>query len=289
MVVDSKTKGGKVLVFKGPLQAQDKTIQIEIPKEEEDRNALDLLRHLKGVKKALVFSTHLDDAVLSTGSLIAHLITHNFDVSILSAFTEGSNLDAPLPKKLIRQSGFSNTKEYFQTRKTEDREAISLLGKIQIHHFGLTDAAWRYTNSGEPIYPLTTLGVERSIYDTTFLELTRRLEEFKQSTSNTVVFGPIGWGRHVDHVLVRDAVAHVFPDAIFYADFPYTQKSHGEDEFVKKHQRSPIVWKANNYSLKAKAVAVYKTQIVSMFGENGYMRLDHETFYVKRRVTKDKS
>ena len=283
MLADSKTKERKVFVFKGALQTPDKTIQIEIPKEEENRSVLNLLRYLKEIKKAFVFSTHLDDAVLSAGSLIAHLTTSKVDVAIITAFTEGSNLDTPLTQKLIRQGGFANTTEYFRTRKIEDREAIFLLGNIQIKHLGFIDAAWRHTNTGQPLYPLTTIGIERHTHDATFSQLIEKLKEFKQPARNTVVFGRIGWGRHIDHVLVRDAVVHVFPDAIFYADFPYVEKYDAEDEFVKKHQRHPIIWKAHNYSLKAKAVAMYRTQIVSMFGEKGYMRLDHETFYVKKR------
>lgn len=280
MLADSKTKGGKVFVFKGALQAPDKTIQIEIPKKEEDRNALNLLRYLKGIKKAFVFSTHLDDAVLSAGSLIAHLITSKVDVAIITAFTEGSTVDTPLTQKLIRQGGFASTTEYFRTRKIEDKEAIFLLGNIQIKHLGFIDAAWRHTNIGQPLYPSTTIAIERHTHDIAFSQLIKKLEEFKQPARNTVAFGPMGWGRHIDHILVRDAVVHVFPDAIFYADFPYTEKYDAEDEFVKKHHRRPIIWKAHNYLLKAKAVAVYRTQIVSMFGEKRYMRLDHETFYV---------
>lgn len=224
-------------------------------------------------KDIIVFSSHFDDGVLSMGSFLAFLSSLNKHISVVNVFTKGSDLNSDFTDKLIRQGACNNAEEYFLSRREEDRKAFKTLGIDLITYMGFTDAAWR------GLYEKTVIGVKRHPKDEHLLrEITEAIRTIIKY-DDAVIFAPLGWGEHVDHVLVRDACSEVFKNAIFYADFPYLQKYKFEDMFIKKRKLYPVVWKGAYYDKKAQAILDYKSQNISLFMGKP-MKLEYETLYI---------
>ena len=100
-------------------------------------------------------SPHLDDAVLSAGSLIHHL-SRITNVAVATVFTE---VDPKVrTAKWSRKCGFESPEIFVETRKQEDIEALTYLGVDvnNIHHLGYIDAECRTdkddTNTMQDVY-----------------------------------------------------------------------------------------------------------------------------------------
>lgn len=236
------------------------------------------LKKIDSISEAVFFSSHLDDAVLSTGSLIEHLSNKNVPIHVISVFTEGTSLETQLTKKLLLQAGFGSSKEYFYERRKEDKKALSVLGSAKATHLGYIDGAWRTTKPGDPLYPVTSWGIYNKYDNALTSQLAVHFPSLIDSPETTMVFTPLAIGQHTDHVIVRNACVTAFPKMIFYADFPYSQTFMGEDTFVKKHKLVPVEWTDGTYAKKAKAILEYKTQYKSLFGGSA-MTLPYETYY----------
>lgn len=80
------------------------------------------------MKKALVISPHLDDAILSAGQFIVG----RGDVDVLTVFA-----GVPMKKGLLtpydKGCGFKNSKDAMVVRRQEDKEACAVLGANPIH------------------------------------------------------------------------------------------------------------------------------------------------------------
>lgn len=227
----------------------------------------------------IIFSPHLDDAVLSMGSLMVYLVKRKIDIDVISVFTAGSKISSDLTKKLLNLSGFNNAEDYFKERIKEDVDAILSLGNIKIQNLGFVDGAWREGELGKPLYPHTTLLEIMSRDEDLKKEILKVLQKVKIS-SKTLIFAPLARGKHVDHQLVRDICLEIFPNIIFYEDFPYSDNYPNEEEFISKNDLTAIKGLDNYYKEKELAILKYKTQQMSLF--NGRkIEFPLETFYLK--------
>lgn len=223
-------------------------------------------------ERAVIFSPHLDDAVLSMGEFIHYMHSNGTEVQVVSVFTEGSDLHSQLTEKLLRQANFSTASEYFAERKAEDTRALQILGISKVINLDYTDAAWRKLGS-EPLYPSTTLNVLHESDKELIKELATKFKELGQ---NSVVFAPLARGRHVDHVLVRDACVGLSP--LYYSDFPYSDRFANEDEFIASHHLHVLQWRGGDKKQKEAAIRAYSTQMPALFPDNSIV-LPQETYY----------
>lgn len=74
-----------------------------------------------------VVSPHLDDAVLSVGSTMAHLTARGVSVDVVTVFGGDPSADRD-PGDSNRRAGFETTGEAARRRRSEDDEACALLG-----------------------------------------------------------------------------------------------------------------------------------------------------------------
>lgn len=247
----------------------------------EEKKQRDLfLKEILNKKRIIFFSTHLDDAILSCGSLISYLIKEKKDISVISIFTNGSDLISPFTNRLLAQGGHTTAEEYFAARRKEDKKALTYLGVKNIHHLNFTDAAWRKNNDNTSLYPTRVVGTPPDPEDQlTSDAIKKKVIDLTLGDSNdTAIFAPLGRGKHIDHVIVRECLEALFPHALFYVDFPYLQMHENEISFIQDKHLSLFIWKEGFYEQKAKAILMYKTQNISLFkGEP--MRLEYELFY----------
>ncbi len=257
------------------------TLEIRVPEIKNHKTSDTLKEVLSKAQKAVIFSPHFDDAVLSMGSTLSFLLASGIEVEVVTIFTKGSKSSSPLTQKLLHQAGIHDSAKYFEARRQENETAITSLGAIHIRNLSFIDAAWRATNAGKMIYPETTLG-EISMSDESLREeLSQNLKKIDIS-KNTLVFAPVAQGKHVDHQLTRDACLNL-PQSIFYQDFPYSSTYGNEKDFITKHALVGIEWQEDYYEKKALSIFAYTTQLKSLFPKNSLI-LPLEHLYVRSGV-----
>jgi LmbE family N-acetylglucosaminyl deacetylase len=242
----------------------------------------------------LVLSAHLDDAVLSCGALLAHLPDAT-PVTVATVFTEA----APPPhtvaaRSFLRQCGAPDAATLFAERRAEDRAVLDELG-VAHAHLGVSDALFR---ARAPLpgskrigalvpelahrYPTYRYDIARgrvSRGDRRLVaDLGRRVDDLLVSTGATLLFCPVGIGRHVDHLIVR-ALGARHPDrVVYYADFPYVTTSPVDTAFLAAHRLAPWDWDAG-VPAKARLIRGYRTQADALFPD-GRIPVVPETYYV---------
>lgn len=232
---------------------------------------------VKRKKSALVISPHLDDAVLSMGSLLSFLSEKKFSISVVTVFTQGSDLTSEFINTLVRKGGYGTAHEYFEARRVEDKKALALFGVENVIHLNFVDAAWRMNDNAQSLYKNTVIGVERDEKDQELISSIQDALKNLSIDSDTLVFAPIGRGKHVDHILVRDSATKVFSRPVYYTDFPYSMKHNDDESFQKAQDLSSIVWTDGFYEKKVEAIMCYVTQLESLCGGKS-LQLQHETY-----------
>ena len=161
----------------------------------------------------VVFSPHLDDAVLSLGALVADTVRAGDPVEVWTAFTRAPAM-ATVPRQLRPFADYA-------ARTTEDDRALTLLG-ARSRRLGLMERVWR-TPPARGLRAAFRTPSER----TGFQEVDR-LEELAAEAlarPGVRVLAPLGIGHHVDHVEVGLAVLaaalrqHATDRVGFYEDF----------------------------------------------------------------------
>jgi LmbE family N-acetylglucosaminyl deacetylase len=161
----------------------------------------------------VVFSPHLDDAVLSLGALIAARVRAGEPVEVWTAFTR-----APSPGTVSR--GLRRFADY-DARIAEDDRALDLLGAGR-RRLDLPERVWR-TPPARGLRAAFRTPADRAGFQQ--LERLDELAGEALARPGVLVLAPLGVGHHVDHVEVAVAVltAALRLDATdrvgFYEDF----------------------------------------------------------------------
>jgi LmbE family N-acetylglucosaminyl deacetylase len=83
-------------------------------------------------RRVAIVSPHLDDAVLSLGAAIARAVHAGAAVSVVTVFAGDPSSTAP-PDGWARRCGFATAGAAYGARRSEDREALALLGASAEH------------------------------------------------------------------------------------------------------------------------------------------------------------
>ncbi len=234
-------------------------------------------------KKIYFISPHLDDAVLSAGSFISKLIASGSKVTVVTIFTKGSK--KPYSAEAIahlKNSGFTDTEKLFRARIAEDKKALGYLG-ANYKHFNFVDAAFRKDADGHFIYTKNEQFSGRmSEKDFGLLNLVKKEILKLLKTKNTYVFGPMGIGGHVDHIIVRKAVEDIPNKKIFWEDFPYNLDLHNKLTLLTRMRRYKKIISLDTaiHFAKNEAIRKYKSQLKGLFPD-GQLKNLPENYYVK--------
>ena len=188
---------------------------------------------------ALFVSPHLDDAVLSCAALMRAMVAHA-PVTVVTLFSAA----APRPhtraaRTFLRQcapglGGATASSTLFRERCREDIAVLDGLGAHWVH-LGHPDALFRRRRDPSGLlgragkllpeldhrYPTFRFDIALGRVSRGDRELRETLTaEVADLARGSVVFAPLGVGRHVDHLLARAVGEHL--GAVLYADFPYT-------------------------------------------------------------------
>jgi LmbE family N-acetylglucosaminyl deacetylase len=173
--------------------------------------------------RLVVLSPHLDDAVLSTGGLIARAVAAGRVVEVWTAFTSGPPPDT-LPRGLRPFADYA-------TRLREDDEALDLLG-ARARRLALPERIWRTPPpTGGLARMLPAAGLRTAFRTPGDLAGFAQLENLAALLAEPLadpdaeLLAPLGIGHHVDHVEVLLAAvtaagrADAWSRVGFYEDF----------------------------------------------------------------------
>lgn len=259
----------------------------------------------------LVLSPHLDDAVLSCAGLLSTLAPW-VRVRVVTFFTQAAA--GPLTRaarSFLRQAGWSDDPEaFYRQRRWEDREAVGRLGAAWTH-VGLVDALFRSRPGWTPgglgdrfagpvrrMLPELTYRYPSYRYDIARgrvsradhglrRDLTARVALLLDELHPLAVLAPLGVGRHVDHLLVRDAAVAALagaaaavpapaggpapapapvpvPVPVFYAELPYALRQRPDPEFVAINRLRRAEY-PHGAQQRAALVGLYRTQAGALF------------------------
>ena len=237
----------------------------------------------------LFLSAHLDDGVLSCGSLMT-LLAGRCPITVATLFTEGD--DPPYTfaaRNFVRQCGAAGIPSLFADRQAEDRAVLDRLGARSLH-LGGVDALFRKRTrlAGTPLARLPEL-VHR--YPTYRFDIAQGrvsrgdrdvVEPLAQALAGpaaeaAVIFCPVGVGKHVDHLLTR-RIGERWPEKIVYfSDFPYDFRGGGPDPAFSA-RRDLTRWTVDPEPAKLDLVRGYATQVDALF-DGGVIPERPELYY----------
>lgn len=226
------------------------------------------------LKKNLIFlSPHLDDFALSCADFALSKIQSDHSVQVVTIFTNFQSNNLPQYSQQYVENCHSETIQEFKSkRKSEDRQAMRILGISKYKHLDFTDGGFRLFENN-PIYPSKKdlfsgkIAKEDSELIT---KLNKKLLHF--ISPNSHYFCPFGIGNHADHLIVRKVAESIVPPPhlFYYLDFPYTlllknwNFSLVQDVFLKK--KGKLLFRQS--LLKRACLSAYSSQIPLLFGTN---------------------
>ncbi len=245
----------------------------------------DILRLSKTYDKFIFLSPHLDDAILSCGQLIIELLKKNADITVVTIFTKAKpNTVSPQGKQFLKQCGYKTSGKLFRDFNLEDKRVLGYL-KAKCIHLGFTDAAWRTTGVGDPIYQNSDIQFSGSV-SVCDKKLIKDVSQEIKSIINklrgkTLVFAPLSVGGHVDHVITKKALEKINIPTIYWKDYPYCLDKNLIKQYFLKNKNEIIYLKLNvlNHRSKNRLIMFYKSQQKSLF-PTGRIKYSPETYYL---------
>lgn len=224
-------------------------------------------------------SPHLDDAAFSVGGLLAARARAGDRVTILTCFT--GNVTSPTGFALACQldKGLAPEVDYMALRRAEDRAACAVIG-AQAVHLPLLEAPHRGYASAPELF------ASRRADDTMLAPLAEALAAALDDLSPDRLLGPLAVGNHVDHWLVRDALAVIGRPVLLWEDWPYlTRASTRPAEVVRHRHRLDAADRADRIAM----CAAYTSQLGFQFGSVAAMTaaidaIDSEVLHASDRA-----
>src|SRR3989344_2696879 len=236
-------------------------------------------------------SPHMDDAILSCGALITNL-NKKTEIKIINVFTTVSEkLETKFARKFVAACGYKDSQKLFKDRKREEKKLFNKLG-LKSTYLDFIDAAWRKKPESTSVKIASIInpefihiyskevavfsGIVSRIDKDTMIRVERKLLKLVGKIK-AVIFCPIGRGRHVDHIIIREICRKNFKNVVYWSDFPYSINSQVDIDFIKKNSLSSFSWD-KNLENKEKLIREYKTQFNSLF-PSGIILLIDEVYY----------
>ncbi|HTP07825.1 MAG TPA: PIG-L family deacetylase [Anaerolineae bacterium] len=174
--------------------------------------------------RQIFLSPHPDDAVLSCGGWIYQLAQNGERPIVITIFGD----DAPVD--VLRSDFARSLQERWQMgddapahRRDEDRAACDRLGCYLIH-LPFADAVYRVDESGRALYA-SEEAIFSELHETAIVDrVVEALHARVERVLNARLVIPLTAGKHIDHVITRQAAERLNMDSIYYEDYPYAEQ-----------------------------------------------------------------
>lgn len=200
----------------------------------------------------LFVSPHLDDAVFSAGALIADL-ARDYDVVIATVFTRSVTDPTGFALACQTDKRIPASVDYMALRRAEDARAAAELGARALW-LDLPEAPHRSYDCAAALFGPRHECDDLAPVVAAIAPLVRQAD---------MVFGPLGHGRHVDHLLVRDAL-DALSRSVLWLDLPYALRTPRAPDAAPPLRPRPA--KPAALAAKLAACAAYQSQLDFQFG-----------------------
>ena len=207
--------------------------------------------------RLLAISPHLDDAAFSAGGLLAARAAAGWVVTVATCFT--GNVARPTGFALACQldKGLPADIDYMALRRAEDEAACCELGATPVH-LPFLEAPHRGYDSAPALF------AGRREDDDVLDHLAPALAALIEAEQPDLVLGPLCLGDHVDHHVVRDALARAAGgrEVLLWEDWPYADRK-------RPVATAPALIEKLTPDTRARriaACAAYTTQLGYQFG-----------------------
>jgi LmbE family N-acetylglucosaminyl deacetylase len=216
----------------------------------------------------LILSPHYDDAAYSCGGTIYQLSQQGIDVTMLTVMAGQPSFplpDTPIVKMLHERWELND--EVVELRHQEDAAAAKILG-AKTRYLDIPDCIYRL-HEGQSLYP--TLD---SLWGAVHPQDPAHAVLAQQNLGDvSLIYAPLGVGRHIDHQLVRDWALKLQASGYelrFYQDYPYLRKREDIDAALShfgEMQAYETILSEAAMQAKIASMAAYASQITT-FWEN---------------------
>jgi len=249
---------------------------------------------IKEEKHCYFVSPHFDDAALSAGALISFL-ADKVPVTVINVFTKGDKGPYTLDSKLyLSRCKYKDANRLLSERRKEDKAVFKELG-VEVINLDFIEALWR-KKEGEneilrllgklvpelmhlyPTYKFHMGSDKISHHDASLkIEIKNKLVDLIK-TKDSIIFCPVGIGKHVDHFIVRDVCSDTFNSVIYWSDFNYSLLISGGTKFITNKKLILDYFDKELY-LKKMLIKGYKSQIYSIF-PHGMIHIFPDFYYL---------
>lgn len=233
------------------------------------------------MKKVLILSPHLDDAVLSCGDLISKYVKEGYLVDVLTIFSGSEDKEnLSTAAKQFHSNCFLDHNAML-IRKEEDKKAHDFLGCNSLYLDKL-ECLYRRDNLGY-LYPDLN-----NIYH---LEYNREKENIKCLSNELqdiaknydIVYAPLGLGKHADHLMVNEAMKLIDGnyELYFYEEVAYVcyyYRSNKFSDWGKGMKNKLIEISDDEYDKKISAILLYRSQLRILWENRIQFESEMESF-----------
>jgi LmbE family N-acetylglucosaminyl deacetylase len=229
--------------------------------------------------RQIYFQPHFDDAVLSCGGSIGLQTATGNRVLVVTVFggIPAAGMRAnPFVGQTLQNMGLStDPAEAVRQRRAEDQAAVESLG-ADVLRLDYLDAIFR----GDPAYYQGDDALFGGVNPADLSldeELAKVFLSIHERAPLAALYAPLGVGHHVDHQLccsAADRLAQRKLNVKFYEDFPYVTNS---GALAARQRELNITMEAEMVEIsgtarqKSEAVALYRSQVPSLFGSEDKM------------------
>ena len=192
-------------------------------------------------------------------------------VTILTICADTPAYDDLPPFALVQHRQWGNPRDPIATRRAEDAEAARRLG-VQAAYLDVPDCIYRRDAQGRLIIfsNRTLFGRGYAPEVDLIKKIAQQIRAHASRKRATQIVAPLATGRHVDHLVIRDAARLLLAQGYrvsWYEDFPYAAQ-HGS---VTRARRvfGAVAWQSAitpiDVAAKIHAIMAYTSQLKSTF------------------------
>ena len=207
--------------------------------------------------KLLAVSPHLDDAAFSAGGTLALRARDGWKVTIATCFTGNVARSGGFALACQLDKGLAPDIDYMALRRAEDEAACAALG-ARARYLPFLEAPHRGYESAPALF------AGRRADDDMVGRLAPALAALIGEVAPDLILGPLCLGDHVDHHVVRDALACVGAGPlILWEDWPYADRPE-----VTRPADAALIVPLDDWARERRtaACAAYASQLGFQFG-----------------------
>ena len=237
------------------------------------------------MKKVLIVSPHLDDAVLSCGDLINKLINKSYKVDVITVFSKDEKKEnLSNAAKKFHNNCFLPSNPMVE-RKKEDKKAHDYL-KCKSYYMDFLECLYRKHNN-KHLYPNLDNIYHLEKDDKKIISDIEK-ELIKIVNNYDIILAPLGLGGHADHIACNKAINNIrnsikgklyFYEEVAYVCYYYRENK--KSNWGEGLSNTLIKISDKDFNKKIESILMYRSQLRILWSDYNQMYNDLDSFSKK--------